>query len=150
MSLIKCVECRNEIDSSDHNCPVCGCPVEHSHIREYDTMAINSSIKHKSKVKRLRNSLIVLSLVCIVFSGVFFSNAADVKNNYYNSESYPRLNENAYVGGDAYNYIINGTYFTGYSVLGTALIVCSAIFIHGAVNASLTIYESEDRENGFN
>ena len=46
--------------------------------------------------------------------------------NYYNSENYPSLNVNAYVGGDAYNYIINGTYATAFFVL-TAMFVLSAI-----------------------
>lgn len=37
-------------------------------------------------------------------------------NYYYNSEYSSRL-VNAYVGGDAYNYIINGTYATAFFVL---------------------------------
>lgn len=46
---------------------------------------------------------------------------------YYNSENYPILNKNAYVGGDAYNYIINGTYFTGYCVLSGTMLICANI-----------------------
>ena len=57
--------------------------------------------------------LIVISISCI-------NKGFDCKDNYYNSEEYAILNQNAYVGGDAYNFIINGTYFTGYSVLGGA------------------------------
>lgn len=51
----------------------------------------------------------------------------DVKNNYYNSEAFPSLNENAYVGGDAYNFIINGTYFAGYMAIGGAKLVGAVI-----------------------
>ena len=40
----------------------------------------------------------------------------DKITNYYNSD-YSMLNKNAYVGGDAYNYIINGTYAAAYFVL---------------------------------
>ena len=40
----------------------------------------------------------------------------DKMTNYYNSEYSSRL-VNAYVGGDAYNYIINGTYATAFFVL---------------------------------
>ncbi len=50
----------------------------------------------------------------------------DKMTNYYNSEKYPSLNVNAYVGGDAYNYIINGTYATAFFVL-TAMFVLAAI-----------------------
>lgn len=57
--------------------------------------------------------LIVISISCI-------NKGFDCKDNYYNSDKYAILNQNAYVGGDAYNFIINGTYFTGYSVLGGA------------------------------
>jgi len=38
-------------------------------------------------------------------------------NNYYSSESHPSLNQNVIVGGDAYNYIINANYATGFFVL---------------------------------
>ena len=33
----------------------------------------------------------------------------DKLTNYYYSDTLSSLNKNAYVGGDAYNYIINGT-----------------------------------------
>ena len=39
------------------------------------------------------------------------------------SEYYWEENINAYVGGDAYNYIINGTYATAYFVLANLFIV---------------------------
>lgn len=36
---------------------------------------------------------------------------------------------NAYVGGDAYNYIINASYATGYFVLGGAALISGIILI---------------------
>lgn len=42
---------------------------------------------------------------------------------YYNSEYFPENNVNAYVGGDAYNYIINGNYATAYFVLAAVLVI---------------------------
>lgn len=42
---------------------------------------------------------------------------------YENSEIYVEENKNVYVGGDAYNYIINGTYATGYFVLFGACLI---------------------------
>lgn len=50
----------------------------------------------------------------------------DKMTNYYNSESYSWRNKNAYVGGDAYNYIINGNYATAFFVL-TSMFVLAAI-----------------------
>ena len=63
------------------------------------------------------------SLVCSLFT---LYKGIDKMTNYYNSENYPSLNVNAYVGGDAYNYIINGTYATAFFVL-TAMFVLAAI-----------------------
>ena len=63
------------------------------------------------------------SLICSFFT---LYKGIDKMTNYYNSENFPSLNVNAYVGGDAYNYIINGTYATAFFVL-TAMFVMSAI-----------------------
>lgn len=37
---------------------------------------------------------------------------------------------NVYVGGDAYNYIINGTYFTAFAVIGGVFIL-SGVLLYG-------------------
>lgn len=71
--------------------------------------------------------LIVLAVVLIATAIYCLTSGFDKINNYYNSENYPSLNINAYVGGDAYNFIINGTYFAGYMALGGSLLVCAAI-----------------------
>ena len=62
----------------------------------------------------------------------------DKLTNYYNSDSYPSLNENAYVGGDAYNYIINGTHATAFFVL-------TAMFVLAAIGLMIVHYVSQDR-----
>ncbi|PVX40531.1 hypothetical protein C8D76_103104 [Pasteurella langaaensis DSM 22999] len=50
-------------------------------------------------------------------------------------ENFSSLNVNAYVGGDAYNYIINGTYSTTYCVIGAVLaIIGSTCFIVNAID----------------
>lgn len=64
--------------------------------------------------------LLILSIICI-FIGF------DKMFNYHNSETYTSKNRNAYVGGDAYNYIINANYFSGYTSLGGCLLVTSTI-----------------------
>lgn len=83
----------------------------------------------KKSVLGLRQFFILVAVIFLVVSGVFFYKAYDVKTNYYNSEDFYSLNENAYVGGDAYNYIINGTYFTGYAVIASAFLVSGILLI---------------------
>lgn len=96
--------------------------------------------------------LIIVSISCI-------NKGFDCKDNYYNSEEYSILNQNAYVGGDAYNFIINGTYFTGYSVLGGAsglgaiILLCSYINVlnHDKLIEKLSSKnESEDKNKNPN
>lgn len=84
----------------------------------------------KTLKKNAVKILIVLSLCMALIGSVFMYKGHDVKNNYYNSETY---GENAYVGGDAYNFIINGTYFTAYSVMGMGSYIIAAIFFTGAL-----------------
>ena len=80
----------------------------------------NGSITKKYGVWRILSGC---SLGCSFFT---LYKGIDKLTNYYNSENYPSLNKNAYVGGDAYNYIINGTYATAFFVL-TAMFVLAAI-----------------------
>ena len=75
------------------------------------------------------------SLGCSLFT---FYKGIDKMTNYYNSENYPRLNVNAYVGGDAYNYIINGTYATAFFVL-------TAMFVMAAIGLMILHYISRDK-----
>ena len=52
----------------------------------------------------------------------------------YNNSDYASLRENAYVSGDAYNYIINGTYSTTFCVIGLILAVAGrTCFIINAI-----------------
>lgn len=53
---------------------------------------------------------------------------------YYNS-TIDSLKKNAYVGGDAYNYIINGTHATAFCVIGLVFAVMgTSCFIVNAIN----------------
>lgn len=86
---------------------------------------------------------VIIGFICIVGSLFFFMQAYDKYTNYYQSSS-GKLNQNAYVGGDAYNYIINGNYFTGYSVLGVGSLLLSFLCFGIAYLAGQTdilIYE---------
>ncbi len=61
------------------------------------------------------------SLLCSLFT---LWKGIDKMTNYYNSD-YSVLNKNAYVGGDAYNYIINGNYATAFFVLTTMFVLAA-------------------------
>ena len=54
-------------------------------------------------------------ICCLIMIGL----GLDKMFIYDNGEYYPFEYHNAYVGGDAYNYIINGNYATGFFVLAT-------------------------------
>ncbi|MEG0836237.1 MAG: hypothetical protein RR413_12430 [Christensenellaceae bacterium] len=75
------------------------------------------------------NFMIGIAIALILVGTVFCYQGFDRKDNYQNYDEYSSINKNAYVGGDAYNYIINGTYFTGYVVLGAASYICSVILL---------------------
>ena len=68
----------------------------------------------------IRKGIVAFSCILLLVSAVCFWKGFDYKNNYYQNEHYSSLDKYAYVGGDAYNYIINGTYFTGFMVLGSS------------------------------
>jgi hypothetical protein len=104
---------------------------------------INNNNLNLKVYKDIRNVSFFLALCFIVASISFFSKANSVKNDYYNSENYSSLNRNAYVGGDAYNYIINGTYFTGYSVIGCGCMLSGVIFTGIAFLAIIKNKENE-------
>ena len=80
----------------------------------------------------MKGFLTFISIVSIIAGIFFLYRGYDVKNNYYSSEYYSSLNTNAYVGGDAYNYIINGNYFTGYMVIGGICILIGFISMAAA------------------
>ena len=79
--------------------------------------------------KVTRTILVIAAIILIILGLNFIIKANDVKDNYYHSENFSSLNKHVYVGGDAYNYIINSNYFTGYNVLASVSFLCSAMFI---------------------
>ena len=132
MALIKCPGCGKDIDDNlTKQCPDCGYSLDKN--KEVDS--ILTSPKKVNYLKSLRTFLNVL-----IIASIFFYKAYDVKHNYQNTE-YSSINENAYVGGDAYNYIINGTYFTAYSVIGSTGILCAVILIIPIIAISIKMYE---------
>ena len=83
-----------------------------------------------STLRTIRTVFIVIGIIflCIGFYKLLV---------YENPDSYYLDSVNAYVGGDAYNYIINATYFAAYSILGTGSLIIATISGVGAVFLSV-------------
>ena len=64
--------------------------------------------------------LIVIAIICFGIGLYKYTVYESYDSKYYDSK-------NAYVGGDAYNYIINANYFTGWSVLGACFFISGTI-----------------------
>ncbi|MBW9146553.1 hypothetical protein K2F40_16175 [Clostridium sp. CM028] len=70
----------------------------------------------------------LLSAVMFIVSSVMIYLGYDKLTNYYSSDV-SSLTKNSYVGGDAYNYIINGTRATSFFVLATMFAILGVSFI---------------------
>ncbi len=73
----------------------------------------------------MKKFLIVMSLGLYITMSVFLYKGYDKITNYKNS-NYKQ--ENAYVGGDAYNYIINANYASGYFILAVGAGIIGTMF----------------------
>ena len=73
--------------------------------------------------------LYIFAVIFYIISAVMLYKGYDKMTNYYSSETYYSLNKNAYVGGDAYNYIINGNYATGFFVLSVGFLLTGTICV---------------------
>lgn len=58
------------------------------------------------------------------------------------------LGINVYVNGDAYNYIINANYFTGFSVLGGSCLIGGILLIVAGKNSS-SLNNDKDSDNPY-
>ncbi len=94
-------------------------------------------------MKRASSICIAVAIILIILGSVFFYQGFDKKNNYYSDSTNSELSKNAYVGGDAYNYIINSEYFVGYIVMGSAAYICGSIFI--CLGIALFYKQDKDR-----
>ena len=108
---------------------------------------VNSDITDENQVNQVDVNVsgagifLVFSIISFISSCVFFYKGYDKMSNYLNTDSKYSENINAYVGGDAYNYIINGTYSTSFFVLAIGFLLASillilAYYISGIKNSS--------------
>ena len=92
-----------------------------------------SSPNNKTHVIKFRvtaEEKTIAALILAIIGTCFLIKGFHVKNvykNYSSSDYYYDYddNVNAYVGGDAYNYIINGTYFAGFMALTGTMYLCA-------------------------
>jgi len=137
MAIKICPECNTVIEDISVTCPSCGYPIE-----DTKTIILNhetSEIPTKSDAQTdqypkgspggPRVLFILSSVAFLILSCVFYYKGFDKMTNYYNPEYSWRSGQNAYVGGDAYNYIINGTYSTSFFVLATGFMLAGLLLI---------------------
>ena len=109
-----CAKCGCEMPEGTTVCPRCG------------AAAANAS----AAVKKPPTTVLYVIAACLYAMSLFmFFKGWDKMTHYHNSESYPSFNVNAYVGGDAYNYIINGNYATGFFVLGSGFFLSGSVLL---------------------
>lgn len=84
-------------------------------------------------MKKSIKGLYVVAVICFFVSGIMFYKGYDKMTNYYNPDSYLLDSVNVYVGGDAYNYIINGTYSTSFFTLASGFMISGFLCIIGGM-----------------
>ena len=122
MALVKCPQCNNEISDKAEKCPHCG------KIITANTLPVSTSVP--TVQNNIPKFLTIVALILAIIGTGFLIKGFHVKNVYknYSSDDYYYDyddNVNAYVGGDAYNYIINGTYFAGFMALTGTMYLCA-------------------------
>ena len=83
-------------------------------------------------MKKKKLNIEILKYLAFCFfcaSGYMLYKGYDKMTHYFSSDTYFSQNVNAYVGGDAYNYIINGNYATGFFVLSMGFLISGLLLI---------------------
>ena len=79
--------------------------------------------------KRSRSGFYFFAILFYVLFAVMLYKGYDKMTHYENSEHSWGEHVNAYVGGDAYNYIINGNYATGFFVLSIGFLISGTLCV---------------------
>ncbi|PFM68546.1 hypothetical protein COJ66_20870 [Bacillus cereus] len=85
--------------------------------------------RHKKENYRENKKWTIWEIIFYIHSAVLLFLGFDRLGGYQNSETYTDSNKYAYVGGDAYNYIINTNVLTGFFVLSASFFVAGTMLI---------------------
>lgn len=100
-------------------------------------------------MNKITGILYIAAVLCFVMFGIMTYKGYDKMTNYHNSE-YSSRTKNAYVGGDAYNYIINGTYSTSFFVLATGFLISGVLCIIGGKLIDVIQFTLKDKTSYLN
>ena len=140
-----CKKCGAMIPDGQSKCEKCGWEALQNNQKEgisspneeaLRTAPVQNHAKATKATWSVWCKLAVVSLCCGVFT---FCEGLNKMFRYDSGDSYPHNYVNAYVGGDAYNYIINGNYATAFFVL-------TAMFVLAAVGLVMIHYLSQKEE----
>ena len=126
-----CKKCGAMIPNERSKCEKCGWEAPQDDQEtvfspvEEQTLTVSEQ-NHSDKAKTKWSVWCYLAIVSLCCGAFTFYKGLDKMFRYDSGDSYPHKYVNAYVGGDAYNYIINGTYATAFFVL-TAMFVLASI-----------------------
>ena len=131
-----CRSCGSQVSnkSDDVFCTICGFPKAQASV----VNVVNSAKQPSAQIPITQNAglkstkprfPVVMAILFFIFSAVFYNFGIHKMCVYVNSDSRYRDSVNAYVGGDAYNYIINGTYSTSFFVLGVGFMMAGILMI---------------------
>lgn len=129
MALIKCPGCNQEVSDRAIKCPSCGYILNEEENNKNIAAAKTKKNRRNSFALKMISLLIAVVATCVLLRGFYVKNVYDY--------------ENSYVGGDAYNYIINGTYFAGFMALSGALYICAT----GLLCTSIVLKRKNEEEN---
>lgn len=73
-------------------------------------------------MRKTNKVLVIIAVGFFIVSAIMLFKGIN-KMTVYNNSDYDFLIENAYVGGDAYNYIINGTYSACFFILSVGFFI---------------------------
>ena len=116
---MKCYFCEKE--TSTLLCEHCGCDngaVEESQEKETFSNIVEN---YQTNQEKSQDSYKIASAICYIMSAIF------VVTGFFKILVYDG-DVNAYVGGDAYNIIINATYAAAYFVLATMFVIMALGF----------------------
>lgn len=131
-----CKKCGAVIPAGSLKCDNCGWEVPSQTPNQSEPLRESSMVpqvpipKNTAKIKlSVWLKLAIASLCCGIFT---FCEGLNKMFRYDSGDSYPHNYVNAYVGGDAYNYIINGNYATAFFVLTTMFVLTAVglVIIH--------------------